>query len=160
MVNENLIDVLIYIYENYMDSDDAAPRDQILLEEELLKAGFSQSEIESAFDWLDELARRQVSLVDSPVGGGESIRIFSEQEQHQLDVEMQGLLHHLLQTGILDPTSHELVIERAMALNSQELTTDDIKWIVLLVLLNQPGRENAIALMEEIVYNGDPGHLH
>ena len=35
-MNENLIDVLIYIYENYMVADDSALRDQILLEEELV----------------------------------------------------------------------------------------------------------------------------
>ncbi len=160
MVNENLIDVLIYIYEHYMDSDNTVPRDQILLEEELRKAGFTKLEIDSAFDWLDELAQRQGSLVDSPVGTSKSIRIYSNVEQQHLDLEIQGLLHYLVHAGILDPVSRELVIERAMALDSQELDADDIKWIVLLVLLNQPGRENAIALMEEIVYNGDSGHLH
>ena len=41
-----------------------------------------------------------------------------------------------------------------------ELTADDVKWIVLLVLLNQPGQENAFALMEELVYNGEPLYLH
>ena len=29
-VTENLIDVLIYIYENYMDSEESVPVDQIL----------------------------------------------------------------------------------------------------------------------------------
>ena len=49
---------------------------------------------------------------------------------------------------------------------------NDIRWgiffklltfaylIVLLVLLNQPGQENAFALMEELVYNGEPVYLH
>ena len=41
-----------------------------------------------------------------------------------------------------------------------EMTADDVKWIVLLVLLNQPGQENAFALMEELVYNGEPVYLH
>ena len=41
-----------------------------------------------------------------------------------------------------------------------ELEAEDVKWIVLLVLLNQPGQENAFALMEELIYNGDPGELH
>ncbi|MGV6827334.1 MAG: DUF494 family protein [bacterium] len=160
MVNENLIDVLIFIYENYMDSDDTIAKDQIMLEEELLKAGFAKLEIDSAFDWLDELARRQTSLLDSPVLESESIRIYSDQEQQYFDLEIQGLLHYLMQAGILNPVTLELVIERAMALKNDHLEVDDIKWIVLLVLLNQPGQENAIALMEEIVYNGDPGHLH
>ena len=31
-VNENVIDVLIYIYENYMDAEESVPPDQIMLE--------------------------------------------------------------------------------------------------------------------------------
>ena len=58
-VNENVIDVLIYIYENYMDAEESVPTDQIMLEEELVQAGFPQGEIKKAFNWLDELAWRQ-----------------------------------------------------------------------------------------------------
>lgn len=160
-MNENLIDVLIYIYENYMDGEETAQVDQIQLEEELIQAGFGKGEVNQAFDWLDELAWRQSSLT----GNGEhapnrSIRIFSEAEQQKIDLEIQGLLLNLEQMGILHPLSRELVIERCMAIDSDELSVDDVKWIVLLVLLNQPGQENAFALMEELVYNGEPPYLH
>jgi Smg protein len=159
-VNENVIDVLIYIYENYMDSDEAVPQDQIMLEEELVQAGFPKGEILKAFDWLDELAWRQGSLITAASHPNSSIRIYTEQERQRIDLETQGLLLYLEQAGVLDQRSRELVIERAMALDTEELTADDVKWIVLLVLLNQPGRENAFAQMEELVYNGDAGYLH
>lgn len=159
-VNENVIDVLIYIYENFMDSEEAVPTDQILLEEELLQAGFAKGEVRKAFDWLDELAWRQGSIMYADAQPNRSMRIFSENEQQRIDLEIQGMLLYLEQTGILDPMSRELVIERAMALETEELSADDVKWIVLLVLLNQPGQENAFALMEELVYNGEPVYLH
>ena len=159
-VNENVIDVLIYIYENYMDGDEAAPTDQIMLEEELVEAGFPKSEIQKAFDWLDELAWRQGSLEVSDAVANRSIRVYTDLERRRLDLEIQGMLLYLEQGGILDQRSRELVIERAMALDTDELTAEDVKWIVLLVLLNQPGQESAFALMEELVYNGDPGYLH
>lgn len=160
-VTENLIDVLIYIYENYMDSEESVPVDQILLEEELLQAGFQQGEVRKAFNWLDELAWRQGSLVEyGAVRPGRSMRIFNPKEQQKMDLEIQGLLLNLEQSGILDPMSRELVIERCMAIETEELTPEDVKWVVLLVLLNQPGQENAFALMEELVYNGEPPHLH
>ena len=54
----------------------------------------------------------------------------------------------------------EQLIERAMALDAEELTAEDVKWMILLILLNQPGQESAFALMEELVYNGNPGFLH
>lgn len=159
-MNENVIDVLIYIYENYMDGDESVPTDQILLEEELVEAGFPKGEIEKAFNWLDELAWRQGSLEVTGAAANRSIRVYSEQEQRRLDLEIQGMLLYLEQGGILDQRSRELVIERAMALETDDLTADDVKWIILLVLLNQPGQESAFALMEELVYNGDPGYLH
>ena len=160
-VNENVLDVLIYIYENYMDSEeDAAPPDQVMLEEELLQAGFPKLEVNKAFDWLDELAWRQGSLSSSSSDAAQSIRIFTEDEQQRIDLETQGMLLYLTQVGILDLISRELVIERAMALDADELSADDVKWIILLVLLNQPGQESAFALMEELVYNGEPGYLH
>jgi len=160
-VNENLIDVLIYIYENYMDSEESVPMDQLTLEEELLQAGFQQGEVSKAFNWLDELAWRQGSLVEyGTAAPNHSIRILSDREQQRMDLETQGLLLNLEQSGILDPMSRELVIERCMAIETEELTTDDVKWVVLLVLLNQPGQENAFALMEELVYNGEPPYLH
>lgn len=160
-MNENLIDVLIYIYENYMDSEESVPMDQITLEEELLQAGFQQGEVTKAFNWLDELAWRQGSLIEyGAAAPNRSTRIFSDREQQKMDLEIQGLLLNLEQSGILDPMSRELVIERCMAIETEELTTDDVKWVVLLVLLNQPGQENAFALMEELVYHGEPPYLH
>lgn len=161
-MNENLIDVLIYIYENYMDSEESVPVDQVTLEEELLQAGFKEGEVNKAFNWLDELAWRQGSLVEYGAAAiaNRSMRIFSTQEQQKMDMEIQGMLLNLEQMGILDPMSRELVIERCMAIETEELTSDDVKWVVLLVLLNQPGQENAFALMEELVYNGEPPYLH
>ncbi len=159
-MNENVMDVLIYIYENYMDGENSVPKDQIMLEEELVQAGFLESEVRKAFNWLDELAWRQGSISTRENQPNRSMRIYSEAEQQRMDLEIQGMLLYLEQTGIIDPISRELVIERAMALETEELGPDDVKWIVLLVLLNQPGQENAFALMEELVYNGEPAYLH
>ena len=159
-MNENVIDVLIYIYENYMDAEESVPTDQMMLEEELVQAGFPQGEIKKAFNWLDELSWRQGSLKFKETQPNRSMRIYSELEQRRIDLEIQGMLLYLEQTGILDPMSRELVIERAMAIETEELNADDVKWVVLLVLLNQPGQENAFALMEELVYNGEPRYLH
>ncbi len=160
-MNENLIDVLIYIYENYMDSEESVPMDQVTLEEELLQAGFQQGEVSKAFNWLDELAWRQGSMLDHAADSpNHTVRIYSDREQQKIDLEIQGLLLTLEQSGILDPVSRELVIERCMAIETEELSTDDVKWVVLLVLLNRPGQENAFALMEELVYNGEPPYLH
>ncbi|MEJ2317512.1 MAG: DUF494 domain-containing protein [Gammaproteobacteria bacterium] len=159
-MNENVIDVLIYIYETYMDGDQPVPPDQIIMQEELLNVGFQEGEITKAFDWLDELAWRQGMLSETGVLDSSSMRIYAEQEMLRLDSDARGMLLFLEQNGILDPISRELVIERAMALGSNELDIDDIQWIVLLVLVNQPGMEAAFTVMQDMVYDGIPDLLH
>ncbi len=159
-MNENLIEVLIFIYENFMDTDTDATEDQTLLEQELSNAGFRKNEIEKAFSWLDELAWRRGIMAEHSDKSTPSTRVLIQQEQQRLDMETQGMLLYLEQKGILNPLARELVIERAMALNTPELEADDVKWIVLLVLLNQPGQESAFALMEEMIYNDAPNLLH
>ena len=37
---------------------------------------------------------------------------------------------------------------------------DEVKWVVLLVLLNRPGQEDAFTRMEELIYNDAPVYLH
>lgn len=159
-MNENIIDVLIYIYETYMDGDQPIPADQIMMQEQLLDAGFQQVEINKAFDWLDELAWRQGSMAGNLVPAQVSMRIYTEVEMQRLDLETRGMLLFLEQNGVLDPISRELVIERAMALESGELDADDIKWIALLVLMNQPGQETAFSVMQDLIYDGIPDMLH
>lgn len=159
-MNENVIDVLIYIYETYMDGDQPVPPDQIIMQEELLNVGFQEGEITKAFDWLDELAWRQGMLSETGVLDSSSMRIYAEQEMLRLDSDARGMLLFLEQNGILDPISRELVIERAMALGNNDLDIDDIQWIVLLVLVNQPGMEAAFTVMQDMVYDGIPDLLH
>ncbi|MEW8470553.1 MAG: DUF494 family protein, partial [Candidatus Thiodiazotropha sp.] len=60
-MNENVVDILIYLYENYMDGEQAPPSDQHELRDELIQAGFPSGEINKAFDWLDELANSDQS---------------------------------------------------------------------------------------------------
>ncbi len=171
---ESMVDVLIYLYETYMDGDTPPPTDQDALEEELSQAGFSNTEIAQALSWLDELATRMDADGNGTGTAGEgragrhplpqplsSFRIYSTAEARKLDLEVQGLLLFLEQNGILDTASRELVIERALAVEQPSVSVDEIKWIVLLVLLNRPGNEHAFTQMEELVYSDDaPTYLH
>ena len=156
---EDMVDVLIYLYETYMDGENPPPSDQHALKEELTEAGFSGEEIDKALVWLDELAET-VGKTEGAHHTDHTIRIYTEQEQRQLDSEVRGLLLFLEQNGILDPASRELVIERALALDTSTLSVEEVRWIVLLVLMNRPGREAAFTQMEEMVYNTNPDYLH
>jgi Smg protein len=156
---EDVVDVLIYLYENYMDGETPPPEDPDELKDELTQAGFSGGEVDKALLWLDELADR-LDDDDHAPHTPHAIRIYTEQEQGRLDAPARGLLLFLEQNGILDPVSRELAIDRALALEADSLSVEDLKWIVLLVLMNRPGREDAFTQMEDMVYNTTPDMLH
>ncbi|MCU7917630.1 MAG: DUF494 domain-containing protein [Candidatus Thiodiazotropha sp. (ex Dulcina madagascariensis)] len=158
-MNENVVDILIYLYENYMDGEQAPPSDQHELRDELIQAGFPSSEISKAFDWLDELADNTQNPQGDP-HQSHSLRIFTDEERTRLDVDSRGLLLFLEQSDILTQTARELVIDRALALDTAVITEEELKWIILLVLMNQPGQEVAFARMEDMVYNEAPVFLH
>ena len=156
-MKENVLDVLMYLFENYMDDDmeeGEADRDTLFME--LEEAGFPTMEIRKAFQWLEDLADGQIA----PVEAGSSIRIFSPQEISRIAPDCRGLVIYLEQIGILDSGQREQVIDRIMALESPEVDLDQVKWIVLMLLFNQPGREEEYARMEDLVFEETVGRLH
>ena len=158
-MSENMVDVLIYLYENYLDGDGQPPVEQSDLEDELTQAGFTQGEIEKALRWLDELAAGVAApqYHDHTLG---SIRVYSEHECRKLDVDVRGLLCSLEHNGILDPVSRELVIDRLLAIDHPQVLEEEVKWVALLVLMNRPGREDAFSQLEDMVYREEPSYLH
>ncbi len=157
-MKESILDVLLYLFEHYIANDADLARDRDSLQNNLLQAGFSPAEIHKAFDWLDDLAERRpgpaVARADGPV------RVFFGPELDKLDVECRGFLMFLEQQGILDANQRELVLDRAMALDQDEIDLDDIKWVVLMVLFNQPGSEAAYAWMETQMFDDDGELTH
>jgi Smg protein len=157
-MKENVFDVLMYLFENYyMDNEGAVSPDRELVQQELRTAGFPSAEIERAFNWLEDLA----SDTPPPTMQAErSLRLFSRHESERLDTECRGFLLFLEQMGVLNPTSRELVIERAMALENEDFDIEQLKWVVLMVLFNQPGEDAAYAWLEDLVYENMTNCLH
>ena len=159
-MKETILDVLLYLFENYFYEDPDAVRDRESLQAGLIQAGFSPSEVNKAFDWLDELARLRPSTEPVPAALRAPVRIYVDAEEARLDAECRGFLLFLEHNGILDGVQRELVVDRVMALDQDEIDLDDLKWVVLMVLFNQPGQEAAFAWMESHMFEGDGEHLH
>jgi uncharacterized protein Smg (DUF494 family) len=53
---EKVLDVLMYLFENYIDDQNEVIPDQDALRVELTQAGFPRGEINKAFTWLEELS--------------------------------------------------------------------------------------------------------
>lgn len=157
-----MMDILMYLFETYIHSDAELMVDQDELEEELLRAGFHQKEIYKALDWLEDLAALQQSETRSAIetNAATSTRIYTEKEMARLDVKCRGFLIFLEQVNVLTTETREMVIDRVMGLETPELHLDDLKWVILMVLFNVPGNENAYTLMEELLYTAETGILH
>ena len=159
-MKEGVLDILIYLFENYFDAEteDGFEPDRETLKLELEKAGFPGSEVERALCWLEELASDPDRLHPTPTC--RAIRVFAALEQARLDTDCRGYLVHLEQVGILSPTQRELVIDRLMALEGDEIDIDKLKWVVLMVLFSQPGQETAFSRMEDLVFEDRSGAVH
>ena len=159
-MKENMFDVLMYLFENYYMEDEVQQTpDRELLQTELLEAGFPATEINQAFDWLEGLAN-QNNLRIQDAQTTSAIRVFSVEECDRLDVESRGFIMFLEQIGILTAPSREHVIDRAMALDTDDFDIGQLKWVVLMVLFNQPGEEAAYAWMEDLVFDSLSDRLH
>jgi len=162
-MKESILDVLLYLFEHYFTEDADLVRDRDSLQsgplfEELGQAGFSPAEINKACDWLDALAQQRPSATPRRTDG--PTRVYFGPELDKLDVECRGFLMFLEQRGVLDAGQRELVLDRAMALDQDELDLDDLKWVVLMVLFNQPGSEAAYAWMETQMFEDEPEPVH
>lgn len=162
-MKESILDVLLYLFEHYLDADaEQLHGDDSLntaaLIDELGEAGFSAAEINKAFDWLDALARQRPAVAAARADG--PVRVYAGSELEKLDADCRGFLLFLEQHGVLDACQRELVLDRALALEQDGIDLDDLKWVVLMVLFNQPGSEAAYAWMQTQMFGDEPEPVH
>lgn len=157
-----MMDVLMYLFETYIHSDIELTVDQDKLEDELLKAGFHQEAIYKALDWLEDLAHLQETDSHEHIAKSTStaMRIYTQQEIDGIDTVCRGFLLFLEQIKVLTCETREMVIEQVMTLETEDLSLDDLKWVILMVLFNVPGQESAYTQMEELLYTSDTGMTH
>jgi Smg protein len=158
-MKENVLDVLMYLFETYVETEDEPEADQNELRLELSRAGFGDPEIERALDWLDGLTDHQENLVFHAQTAHGS-RVYNDFEQVRLDTDCRGYIAYLEQIGILSPPQREILVDRLLALESEDIDVEQIKWVVLMVLFSQPGQELAYARMEDLVFEESTGSIH
>ncbi|QHS10640.1 DUF494 family protein [Sinimarinibacterium sp. NLF-5-8] len=148
-MKETILDVLMFLFENYLPDEFVDSSNQPALSEELTQAGFEAADVRRAFAWIDALAEQpQGSL---KLGASNALRLYTAEETDKLSTECRGFLLYLEQLGLLDAEHRETVIERLMALKTS-VDLERVKWVCLLVMLNQPDAEQAIGHLEEMVY--------
>ncbi len=161
-MKENILDVLMYLFENYLEDDEDNNSqelrfDQAFLQRVLTDAGFSSSEIEKAFGWLEHL-----SATAEEVGTQQAnaMRVYLPQECERIDLECRGFLMFLERIGVLNPSARELVIDRVMELDVEDFNLEHLKWVILMVLFNHPHQESVNEWLEQMVFKDAGYFLH
>ncbi len=157
-----MFDILVYLFENYIHNQSEIYVNQADLTKELVKAGFHDDDIFKALRWLEHLSELQDSHVKPYLTktSTRAVRIFTVEEQRKLDVECRSFLMFLEQINVLDLPTREMVMDRVMELDSSEVSLEDLKWVVLMVLFNAPGHVKAYAQMEDLLFDEPGGPLH
>ncbi len=158
-MNENIIDVLVYLFENYL-SENSNLNEQYTknnIYQGLEQAGFESTTIEHALEWL-------LSINDKPhpeINQSEdSIRVYSPVEIELLDQEGVDFISYLESSGILTPTTRELLLNGLLNLNTDNVDVDDLQWLALIILFSQPDEEQAFASMESLMFDPPVDHEH
>jgi Smg protein len=140
-MESTVFEILIYVFDRYMLEELPASAERETLARDLASAGFGVASVERALDWLADLAE----VRDRPaLRGSGAFRIYAPEELARLDVPCRGLLASLESGGILGPSQREIVIDRLLALDTEELDIEQVKWVVLMVLY---------ARMEDLVFD-------
>ena len=151
-----MFEILMFLFENYMHNQVDFMNDARGITTELEEAGFSKFAIHSAFLWLQGFALEESEWA-KPVSEG-ALRIYTEEECKKLHSDSRGLLLFLEQAGVLDPIRREIAIDRALALEMNEIGLDQMKWIVLVVLFHHADQQAALEWMQELVLHADVMH--
>jgi Smg protein len=159
-MKESVLDVLMYLFELYFDDDSELDSDRESLKLELIEAGFPESEIGKAFEWLEALSVGDAVVEPREGDQVPATRVYTDAECERLNLECRSFLLFLEQVRVLDSITRELVIDRVEALEGEDIDLEQLKWVVLMVLFNQPGKEAVFAWMEDFVLDKACGRLH
>lgn len=154
-----MFDILVYLFETYFNAEDFHYPDQDSLALKLAAAGFESDEITEALDWLSGLETLSQSPYPDHLAESTSIRVFADQELHQINSECRGFLSFLETSGILNPLQREWVIDRVLALSEDGVTLEKVKWTVLIVLWSQ-GQAQDYIFLEELLFGDSSYQMH
>ena len=148
-MKETILDVLMFMFQSYVEDNEEVELDKESLHKNLSEAGFADKNIERAFEWLEGLPGVDDSaLLNKPTKN--SFRLFSDVEHQKIGEEGLSFLMFLERLGIFHGEIREHVIDRIMALDTQSVDLSQIRWVVLMILFNTPGNESNYTWLQNL----------
>jgi len=155
MMTGSVLDILIYVFDRYMleETPEVPEREQLARDLETgglrahqRRAGARLAHRTCLRTPAAAPARSQARRRRAPRRAG-----FCDSELVRLSPECRGLLLTLERARVITPQQREIVIERMLALEADEPDTEQLKWVVLMVLSSQPGSELAVERLGGLV---------
>lgn len=146
-----MFDILLYLYDNYLVMENIP--DAEALSRKLTAAGFEAEEIDQALLWLTALDDLSPETPDIET---DAMRCFAAEEWRRVEADGLAFVTFLENAGLLTPRGREWVLDRALALEDSEVSTEKIKWIALLAVTRLRGAGDALWL-EDLVRGGEDG---
>lgn len=149
-----MLDLLIYLFENYISTKPKLNMNDITVE--LEEAGFNDKDISSAFDWFSHLEKISNG---SELTNENSLRVLSQKEYDKISSEAFTFLTFLLNAKILNSTEFEVILDQIMILNQKSINIDEMRWIVMMTLWKS-GKENSYLFVEDSLFQNKRTELH
>lgn len=146
-MKQTVLDILQFLFEHCVDEEAELPLDRGALQAQLMEVGFEEHQVEKAFDWLQAFSEE---AGPEPRHHRNSLRLYTPLEQEKLGIEGLGLILLLEQSGVLEHHTRELVINRVMALEGETVELPQLKWIVFMVLVNQPNQDTSVMWLDHL----------
>jgi Smg protein len=153
-----MFDILVYVFENYLPG--ACPEPEALARK-LSSVGFEDDAIFEALQWLAGLEQAQEESTLRQLPQAASQRLYDEQEMSALPAECRGFLAAMESAGAIDATAREMIIERAMAVDTADspaMTLAKFKVIVLMVMWRRELSLDSL-IFEDLLDEEDEDHV-
>ncbi|MBY0576570.1 MAG: DUF494 domain-containing protein [Gallionellaceae bacterium] len=129
-----MFEILMYLFESYFDAGSYPEPDK--LSRKLSAAGFEGEEIDEALTWLSALQQQSPDSYPASLEHA-GLRHFAELELHRISYEARQFLMFSERQHMISAVEREMIIDRAVALQQENLGLDKLKLIMLMVLWNR-----------------------
>ncbi|OGS74939.1 MAG: hypothetical protein A2Z94_01540 [Gallionellales bacterium GWA2_55_18] len=151
-----MFEILMYLFESYFDAGSYPEPDK--LSRKLSAVGFEDDEISEALTWLSALQQQNPDNYPSTLEHA-GLRHFADLELQRISFEARQFLIFAEQQKMISAIEREMVLDRAVALQQENIKLDKLKLIMLMVLWNRH-RELDPLLVEELLTPLHSTQLH
>ncbi len=151
-----MFEILMYLFESYFDAGSYPEPDK--LSRKLSAAGFEGEEIDEALTWLSALQQQNPDNYPASLEHA-GLRHFAGLELQRIGFEARQFLLFAEQQRMISAVEREMIIDRAVALQQENLGLDKLKLIMLMVLWNRHQNLDPL-LIEELLSPLHSAQLH